>query len=190
MKRHRLTALVAALFGAGTATLVLAHHPRPHGSHAMSHTPFTATRVERTTTLDLPVPPQRAFPLFTPEGEKMWAQGWDPEILYPGTGERREEGLFRTDAHGERTVWLILDCDAAAGRAEYAVVAPATRAGVVTVTCRPLGTDSTRVEVSYRMTALSEAGNAHLAHFAAHYDELIGGWRPGLLRALEHTAGS
>lgn len=189
MMRLAPAALLSAGAGACLTLLVVQHHPLQPGSPAMTHAPFTATHVERTAVIDLPVPPARAFPLFTPEGERLWAEGWDPEVLYPGAPDSRREGIFRTDAHGERTVWLILGCDAAEGRAEYAVIAPSTRAGVVAVHCRALGSDSTRVEVSYRMTALSATGNAHLAHFAAHYDEIIGGWRPHLLAALARPSG-
>jgi hypothetical protein len=38
----------------------------------------------------------RVFPLFTPAGEKLWVEGWDPEFLHPTSGETCEGMVFRT----------------------------------------------------------------------------------------------
>jgi hypothetical protein len=36
------------------------------------------SRVRLTGQIDVALPPPRAFTLFTPSGERAWAEGWDP----------------------------------------------------------------------------------------------------------------
>jgi hypothetical protein len=100
-------------------------------------------------TLHVPLPPAQAFDLFTAEGERLWAPGWDPEIL--------SETVFLTGHGGEETIWTIIEADRAAGRLCYARISPGVRAGTVRVQLSAEGTGS-RVEVSYDMTSLGPRG--------------------------------
>jgi hypothetical protein len=97
----------------------------------------------------VPLPPERAFDLFTAEGERLWAPGWDPTIL--------SEAVFLTRHGGEETIWTIVEADRGTGRLCYSRVSPGVRAGTVRVRLSPDGTGS-RVEVSYDMTALGPLG--------------------------------
>src|SRR5512135_1664224 len=47
---------------------------------------FAAATVTRTGHLTFDAPVEKVFPLFTPLGERNWAPGWNPEILYPADG--------------------------------------------------------------------------------------------------------
>jgi len=47
---------------------------------------FIAQQVTRSHTIHLPATPHEVFPLFSPLGEKHWAQGWEPEMLFPSSG--------------------------------------------------------------------------------------------------------
>ena len=72
----------------------------------------------------VPLPPARAAELFTPEGERAWAPGWEPD--YPaGPGGP----VFTT--HAGTTVWVAL------GGLRYARVTPGVQAGTVEVRCEP-----------------------------------------------------
>ncbi len=44
----------------------------------------------------MPAPPNQVFPLFTPTGEKLWVDGWDPEAVYPESGATEEGMVFKT----------------------------------------------------------------------------------------------
>ena len=59
---------------------------------------------------------------------------------------------------GEATLWLTLGVDFAGGVADYVRITPGSRLGTVQVRCAPEG-DGTRVEVDYRLTSISEAGD-------------------------------
>jgi hypothetical protein len=116
--------------------------------------------------LHVALPPERAAALFTPEGERRWAQGWAPE--YPADGP-----VFVTNDGA--TVWIEL------GDLRYARVTPGVQAGTVAVRLAPEG-GGTRAEVTYDLTALS--GDADLPAFAAGFDDMLAAWERDIAAAL------
>jgi hypothetical protein len=117
-----------------------------------------------------------AIGLFTPEGERSWAPGWDP--VYPGGGNE----VFVTRSHGRETFWVTARSEPLSRL--YARVTPGVQAGTVEVTCRPEG-EGTVAEVRYRLTALDPAAAAELEAFAAGYDEFMAEWERAIAAALE-----
>ncbi|HSM13606.1 MAG TPA: SRPBCC family protein [Thermoanaerobaculia bacterium] len=135
--------------------------------------------VERNGSFTLPSPPERTLEWFTPEGERLWVPGWKPETLHtPGADLDVEGAVFRTAATGEETLWIVLRLDRAAGIAEYARITPGNRLGTVHVRSTPGAEGGTEVDVTYRLTALSEAGEAVLGALTeAAYAEMLADWR-------------
>ncbi|HET7566772.1 MAG TPA: SRPBCC family protein [Gaiellaceae bacterium] len=134
-------------------------------------------RAVLTGSVPVPLPPDEAFPLFTPEGERAWAHGWDPR--YPA-GDALEEGLVFVTGD---TVWTVLRLDP--GRAvEYSRVTPGDRAGRVAVRCEPDGAGGTTATVEYDLTALRPEANAALDEFAAGYEAYLAHWRHAIQHAL------
>lgn len=128
-----------------------------------------------TGTLRAAVPMPEALRLFTPEGEREWAHGWDPR--YPegdGADDTAPGTVFETGDGRTATVWLVLDRRPDGYR--YARITPGCRAGIVDVRCRADGAD-TLVEVSYDLTALSAAGAEELERFAEGYDAFLADWQ-------------
>jgi hypothetical protein len=118
--------------------------------------------------LHVALAPERAASLFTPEGERAWAPGWDPGFPAGPDGP-----VFTT--HGGETIWVAL------GGLRYARVTPGVQAGTVTVRCEPEG-GGTRAHVTYDLTALSDA--ADLDGFAAGFGELMAAWERHIAAAL------
>jgi len=147
--------------------------------------------IERHATLHLPIEPAAALPLFTPEGERDWVPGWDPVAIHaPGGSLSTAGAVFTTAADGEPTLWLVLGVDAGAGVAEYVRITPGNRLGTVRVRCTADGA-GTRVEVDYRLTAISEAGAAKLAAVTPEaFAATIDGWRKRLERLLAESGGA
>lgn len=115
--------------------------------------------IERSTTIGVPLPPAEALALFTPEGEREWVPGWDPEAIHaPGGSLSRQGAVFRTRHGGEETVWLVQRVAPRIGAADYVRVTPGNRLGTVHVRCRDDGSGGSAVEVTYRLTALSAEG--------------------------------
>lgn len=137
-------------------------------------------RVHCSGTVRLPPGLTEPLAVFTPEGERAWAAGWDPS--YParapaGDGDGSEPGTVFQTRHGAHPgTWIVASREP--GRSiRYARVIADQDAGTVTVT---LDSD-TQVTVSYNLTALSEPGAAHLAQFAAGYPQFLAHWEAALL---------
>jgi hypothetical protein len=127
-------------------------------------------------------PPREAFGLFTPRGEQAWADGWQPRFPAPAADDTEPGTVFVTGAHGHRTVWVVTGRET--GRwISYARVTPGDRAGTVTITVHPAGQHS-EVEVSYQLTALSEAAGDGLRDFAEGYAGYLRSWQDAIARCL------
>lgn len=55
------------------------------------------------------LPPGEAFRLFTPRGEQDWTHGWHPRFPAPASDDTQPGTVFETGAHGQHTIWLVLD---------------------------------------------------------------------------------
>jgi hypothetical protein len=113
---------------------------------------------------EVPVPagPEEAFPLFSPEGERRWVPGWDPEILHPAGGDWREGQIFRTREAKEEAVWIVTRLDPARRQVEYHRVEPGRYVARIEVGCVSAAEGETRAEVVYSFIGLSEEGNREI----------------------------
>jgi hypothetical protein len=152
------------------------------------------THILRTGRLTVAAPVDRAFALFTPLGETRWVEGWNPTFHHPSHGEAQLGSVFTTGQGDGATHWVIVDWRPDEHRVRYARVTPGNRAGTVAVACRPrnggvgTGTEAaaTEVEVTYDLTATTDAGDAELATwtpewFAGYLEE----WSAAIARMSE-----
>lgn len=137
---------------------------------------MSSAPVSQSASFRLEAPLERVFPLFTAEGERAWAVGWDPEML-SGTVERGS--VFRTRMPDRpETVWIVADYQPDQGRVSYARLALGSNMGLVDVHCRRDGA-VTEVSVRYTLTGLDAEGEHFVAGFLApaRYAAMIDGWR-------------
>lgn len=136
------------------------------------------SHLERSHSIVLSGPVDRVFPLFTPIGETLWVEGWDPEFLYPQGGETRQGMVFRT-AHGdETTLWACADWDPTAHRVRYVRVTPDSRFGFVEVACRSAVGGGTEASIAYTFTALNAAGESYLSELTEDaFAHMIETWK-------------
>lgn len=116
--------------------------------------------------------------LFTPRGEKLWADDWDPQFPAPADDDTEPGTVFET-SHGEqRTTWVV--CAREPGRSvRYARITHGQNAGTVTVTLDGAGAAT----VDYDLTALSDGAATELARFAAHYPRYLRHWEQAIAAA-------
>jgi len=147
---------------------------------------FTPLHIERAHAFVVGLPLERAFPLFEPEGERLWAKGWDPEYLHPAGKSAAARGMvFRTGHGGEETLWTLVRHEPEAGLVEYVRMTPGSRMGTVLVQCARLDAARTRVTVVYSLTALAEKGNETLLAFDARaYEAFIRSWEEAIRSAI------
>lgn len=146
---------------------------------------FRGERAVRSHSFIVELPVAEAFRLFEPEGEREWAQGWDPRYVHPADG-RAEQGMVFTTTHGnESTIWNLVRHDPPGGVVEYLRVTPGSRVAAVLVQCADAGAGRTRVTVVYTFTALSASGDDYVrAMDEAHYRAFIDGWATAIESAL------
>jgi len=120
------------------------------------------------------------FPLFSPEGERLWVPGWEYENIM-GTTTLHEDYVFLTKSHDHSAgaaVWIVKDYDSEAYHVQYYKIEPEEKVGIVTVICTPLDESSTRVDVTYTYIGLSERGNRFIENFTKEdYEDFIKEWQ-------------
>jgi hypothetical protein len=127
-----------------------------------------------------------AFPLFSPEGERRWVPGWDPELLHPSGAEWEEGQIFRTRDETGDAVWLVTRLDRRQHRVEYHRVQPGRWVAHITVQCRELEGSRTEVETAYAFVGLSAVGNREIdAMTQESYDAKMTRWTEWIARYLE-----
>jgi hypothetical protein len=113
-----------------------------------------------------------AWPLFGALRERDWAPDWDPEFVWPAM-PADQQGMVFNIVRGETTaVWVNTSFDRAANRAQYVYFIPDVVVTVITLALTQIGS-STRVEVSYERTALSEKAGDLVSQMAAR-DKMAG----------------
>jgi hypothetical protein len=122
----------------------------------------------------------KVFPLFTPEGEKKWAKGWDFEPIFPQPFQTCENSIFRTGSHDhnvEPALWIINTYNTKKHYIEYIRIEPSVKLGQIKVNCSQMDSKDTEVQVRYTYTALSDEGNIFIENFTENkYLEYIGDW--------------
>jgi hypothetical protein len=132
--------------------------------------------------IQVSLPPDEAFRLFTPRGEQEWANGWEPRFAAPVLDDTRPGTVFETSTHGQTTIWLVLD-RRWGKRISYARIIPGDQAGMVTVDIKPAGRHS-EVEVTYELTALTRAAGGKLREFADSYPAYLQSWQDAIAARL------
>jgi hypothetical protein len=122
--------------------------------------------VARTGAVRVALPPEQALDLFTAPGEVHWAPGWEPRYVSPQDGAPAPGGIWLTSEDGQEVIWRVERFDRSAGEAEYLRITPGNRVVTVHVHCAPDGSH-TLATVTYRVIALSPAGQEWLAEFTA-----------------------
>lgn len=147
--------------------------------------------VSHTAAFTINQPAETLFPLFSPEGERLWVPGWQYENLM-GTTQLHEDYLFLTKSHDHgatEAIWIVKNYDPDACRVSFYKIEPEEKVGIIVVTCGALDSKKTRVEVSYTYMGLSDRGNRFTEGFTESvYEEFIGEWKM-LLEAYFQNPG-
>lgn len=123
---------------------------------------------------------EEMFPLFTPEGEKLWVPDWDYKNLM-GTTELSDNYVFITKTHDHgttETIWIVKKYDPKTHFVQYYKMEPENKIGVVTIECKELEAELTKVMVTYKYVALSSAGEKFISEFNyTAYENFIDEWQ-------------
>jgi hypothetical protein len=136
-----------------------------------------AQQVSRTGGFELSCSADNAFPLFSPEGERLWIKEWDPRPIYPGTIEFKPDVVFRQGKGAEDAVWTVVDIDWETHRAEYVRTAPLSHTAHIVVRIDAIAAERCHVTVRYVVTAFAEYSCSLLEAFSEDaYDAKMRNW--------------
>jgi hypothetical protein len=146
---------------------------------ALTASGAAAAPSSQTHSFELQAPCARLMPLFTAQGERAWAPGWEPEML---SGDTARGSVFRTRTDERETVWTVTDYRPEQGHVSYARIAQGSNMGLVDVDCRELPSGGSEVTVTYTLTALTPEGEALVRDFLEpkRYADFIGEWREAI----------
>lgn len=97
------------------------------------------------------------FPLFTPEEEAKWLEGWEPNLLFSDPGQAGT--VFSTShPHLPDMLWVQSRFDTQDHLIQYVRFAPGHHVAVLDL----VASGHTQLQVTYTLTSLSEAGEQYL----------------------------
>lgn len=124
--------------------------------------------------LRVAAPPDEAFGLFSPAGERAWIADWDPELLDP---EWREGQVFRTREASGPAVWIVTRHDPERHRVEYHRVEPESWVARVRVRCAAVAGEATEVEMQYSYFDLGDEGARRIGEMSQQaYEAKVARW--------------
>ena len=140
----------------------------------------------------VPLPFEKAAPLFGAWAEKSWEPGWDPTFLFPAPPADQEGAVF-TVSHGpgHDSTWVNTAFDLAAGHVQYVVFQDGTIVTRIDIHLTREGEDRTEVSVVYERTALVPSANTHVDELARGDREKAPAWQKAIetyARTLEPDA--
>ena len=92
-------------------------------------------KIKHTDGFEIFQPIDKLFPLFSPEGEKLWVPGWDYENIM-GSTELCEDYVFLAKNHDHAStdaIWLVKRYEQESYLVQHYKVEPEDKVGIVTV---------------------------------------------------------
>jgi hypothetical protein len=145
-------------------------------------------KVKHTAAFEINQPIEKMFPLFSPEGEKLWAPDWDYENIM-GSTDLHEDYVFITKNHDHAStnaIWVVKKYEPESYLIQLYKVEPEDKIGTITVKCTVSGDSRTKTEVTYEYIGLSERANKFISEFTVtEYRDFIAEWENLLVKYFD-----
>jgi len=122
---------------------------------------FVSERASKSAVIIINGEVEKIFPLFGAFEERKWAEGWNPELIYPSAEIIEEGTTFKTNAHGHgeaEFIWRVTKYEPAGFIIQY-LVSTENRYWMITIKCSRAGVNKTSAEITYTYIGLNETGN-------------------------------
>lgn len=147
---------------------------------------FTAKRVTRQYVQTIEAQPSVVHALICPVKEAEWLDGWDYDLIYSQSGVAEYGCVFTSQSAGEQTIWTITKRDDVTCETEFVRVTPGSRVALVAIRIAEGGNQTSRVHISYTITALTAAGNTFVDNFSEeNFDKDMQFWEATLNHYLK-----
>ncbi len=138
---------------------------------------FASKSVRFVGTISLNGSIEEVFPLFSPQGEKLWVPDWNPLLLHPPAADWAEGLIFQTEEEKGEAIWVVTRLDRAAHQVEYYRVEPGRYVARIAVSCAAIADQLTEAATKYEYIGLTEEGNAEIAAMTEDsYSVKMGRW--------------
>lgn len=117
-------------------------------------------QVSKSATILLKDEINKVFLLFSPLGERKWAEGWDPEFIYPENGDWVENMVFKTEAGNtieKNYNWILSHLNPKDYQVVYTVFTE-NRVWTIKVQCTAQKKNETKAVITYTFAAFNEKG--------------------------------
>ncbi len=122
------------------------------------------------------------FPLFTPEEESKWVEGWEPDIIL---SQPEHTGTIFSTRHANmpELLWVLSRYDVQHHIIQYVRFAPGHHVGMLDLAAK----ENTQIQIMYTLTSLSDAGAQYIRdEFSEEaYLHRMHHWHHGITRYLK-----
>ncbi|HLW51377.1 MAG TPA: hypothetical protein VKW06_00920 [Candidatus Angelobacter sp.] len=140
-----------------TFALVAGAAQSPAGDSTFAH-------VSHSFEFTISAPLATVAPLFGADRERLWAEGWNPQFVYPQPAQDQSGAVF-TVRHGDNaSTWVNSIYEPENGHIQYVYVVPQAMAVLIDIRLSPQSASACHVKVTYERTALSPEFNTHVQH--------------------------
>jgi hypothetical protein len=118
--------------------------------------------VSNTFEFDVKEPLPQVAPLFGAHRERVWAEGWEPQFVYPQPAADQQGSVFQVFHGSHKSTWITTIFDPEKGHIQYAYFVPEAMAVLIDIHLSVAPRSGTHVQVRYDRTALSTELNEHI----------------------------
>ena len=156
---------------------------------------FRSRRVSHEYTQTNNASPQQVFPLLCPVREADWAPGWQYRLIYSESGVAELGCVFTTpnpsasgaSVSAEKT-WIVTDYEPAAFRIGFVWINPNRVAAEIRIQLMPAAEATTKANIRYRYTGLSEEGNREIETYDENwFRNMMEGWEKAINEYLRRA---
>ena len=172
-----------AVFGLAVAARCPAQKPNsPASSAALTH-------VSNSFEFTVHASPSVVAPLFGAHLERVWAEGWDPQFVYPNPPQDKVGAVFTVNHGGHSSTWITTIFDPANGHVQYAYFIPGAMVTMIDIRVAPSSSNAhTHVQVTYERTALAAEANDHVRQLGDSDRQSAGHWQAAIEGYLKKIA--
>jgi hypothetical protein len=105
---------------------------------------------------------EQVAPLFGAHRERVWAEGWNPQFVYPQPAEDRQGSVFHARHGSHESTWITTIFEPQKGHIQHVYFIPDVTAVLIDIHLSPAPHSGTNVQVRYERTALSAELNDHI----------------------------
>lgn len=172
-----LTYLAISVLGASLLGVTVWAADLPNPLHVRNTFEFTVQ-----------APPRDVAPLFGAHRERVWAEGWEPQFLYPQPAEDRQGAIFTVKRGDRIATWVTTVYEPDSGHIQHVYFVADIMVTLIDIHLfSSSGPVATHVKVAYERTALRPELNEEIRKEGELDAQQSNEWREAIEKYLQKT---